>query len=136
MARQEGRIVERSDRDDDPAGLPNREPELARAVRGGVDGHRLAMEPRALGGADAEEIGDAGGLSARLGERLSHLERDRLRELVDRAPRRARQRCRTISRALVRRERAHRARAFRRRRERPLRVGRAATGTVSITEPS
>ena len=82
------------------------------------------MEPRALGGADAKEIGDAGGLSARLGERLSHLERDRLRKLIDR-PRDELGSLPHDLGALVRREIAHRARSLCRRRERPLRLGRA-----------
>ena len=104
-------IVERRDRDDDPARLPDRECELAGAVRRRVDRHRLAVHARAFGGARTKQRGDPRRLAARLRERLADLERDRACELLDVALDRVRRPTKDLA-ALERRERAHRRRSF------------------------
>ena len=115
-----------------PQGCRIVSPSLPAPFAGGVDGHRLAVQPRALGGADAQERRGSG-RPLRAPRRAAF-------------PPRARSCCASSSidpatqfgslphdlGALVRREAAHRARSLCRRRERSLGLVRAATGTMSI----
>jgi hypothetical protein len=76
--------VEGRDRDDDAAGLAQREPEAPEtAVRGGVERQAVAVELGALEARRAQDVAGACGFGRRLGDRLAALARDRPRERVD-----------------------------------------------------
>src|SRR5438034_992514 len=76
------REVERADRHDDPARDPDRHAELAAAVRGPIEGDRLAVHALGLLGRLHHRVHGAQGLGASLREDLPFLLRDQRAELL------------------------------------------------------
>src|SRR2546425_336637 len=76
------REVERADRHDDPARDPDRHAELAAAVRGPIEGDRLAVHAAGRLGRLHHRVHGAQGLGASLREDLPFLLRDQRAELL------------------------------------------------------